>query len=161
MLYGGSLLRVDRADTLERFTDQPASYLTYGRGCAGSAGVPQLTSAQRPWLGEGFGVQLTRLPNSAAAAVVSLGFSDRNWLGVPLPFALANLGMPGCDLLAAFEFSFVVPATSGAATFTLPLCDCPNLAGLGFYQQGFVLDAGANAAGMVVSNAGAGVIGRR
>lgn len=161
VLYGGSLLRVDRADTLERFTDQPASYATYGRGCAGSAGVPQLASTARPWLGEAFRVRFNQLPASAVAATVTLGVSNRNWLGVPLPLSLAGLGMPGCDLLASAEFTLTVPASAGAASLALSLCACPELAGLAFYQQGFVLDASANAAGVVVSNAGAGVLGRR
>jgi hypothetical protein len=52
-----------------------------------------------------------------------------------------------------------VPYTGGTAKWQVSIPDSPILLGQKFYQQGFIPDAGANAYGSTLTNAGEGVVG--
>jgi hypothetical protein len=66
--------------------------------------------------------------------------------------SLAAVGMPGCDLLLPPDIVEFRAALAGAAEWTLTIPNTPALAGAPFYQQAFVLDAAANALGLIASN---------
>jgi hypothetical protein len=165
VLFGG----LDQAaagffgDVWEFHGPYPASYATFGSGCAGSAGTPSLAAAfgSLPFLGGSFTLRLGALPPAGNAAVVLLGRSRTLWGPTPLPLRLAAAGAPGCDLLVSPDFLLPVVNTGGTAQLVLPLCDCASLLGAVFYNQAFVVDPTANALGLSWSNGGAGTIGLR
>ena len=87
----------------------------FGAACGGSLGVPWMLPrfGQRP-------EHRRRLPASAAAAAGRalafglFGFSNTNWFGVgPLPYSMAPLGSPGCDLRVEPDFVAVLPLQNG------------------------------------------------
>jgi hypothetical protein len=69
------------------------------------------------------------------------------------------IGMPGCTGYVSLDLSFLLTSQNGACTWTIPIANNPALAGLQFFVQGLVLDIGVNPAGLVASNAGAGLVG--
>ena len=69
--------------------------------------------------------------------------------------------MPGCTAYIDPEIAVGLLNAGGTATWSIPIPFNPLLVGQDFYVQGLVLDFGANAANVVVSNAGDGVIGTR
>jgi len=109
-------------------------------------------------VGTTFPLELVNVPTTGLAAI-SIGFSASSWSGGPLPGSLASLGMPGCTLFADPQFLFTTPIALGRATLSWSLPNDPALAGVQFYDQAIVLDAGVNPLGAVMSNAGHGVIG--
>ena len=148
------------ADTWEYF-GTPASYATFGSGCAGSAGTPALTGlASGPWIGETFTLQVGQLPVGRPAALL-FGTSNTVWNGTPLPFDLTPIGMPGCQLLVSADVTLPLTNNAGSATWSIALPSNPWLVGRQFVNQAFVSDPTANPLGFTTSNAGAAVIGAR
>jgi hypothetical protein len=140
----------------------PASFVTFGQGCSGPAGVPTLGAAagNLPRLGTTFGMTLSNLGNTPFSLPFGvIGSSNSTWNGQPLPVDLAILGMPGCSAFIAPEVSFTLSNQGGSANWGLVIPFAPPLLGTNFYVQGAVLAPGANLGGMVVSNAGHGVVG--
>jgi hypothetical protein len=138
----------------------PAGYSAFGAGCAGTAGTPTLSTVGLPWLGDTLGIVLNALP-SGAPALVELGLSDTAWAGLALPLGLGAIGMPGCALLVSPD-DWCSATTSGTtAVCPIPIPLDVGLLGARFFNQGVVLDPGANALGLTVTNGGAGTIGAR
>ncbi|MEZ5967061.1 MAG: hypothetical protein R3F56_24705 [Planctomycetota bacterium] len=143
-----------RTDAFVHVVDPPASYTPFGHGCAGTVGVPILepTIGRVPYVGAPFEVALRNvLPGST---VLWLTGFDR----LP-PFDLGWFGMPGCVMFVSPQLvqQWTVPGPILLVPFPIP--NDVNLAGLTFYHQAAVLDRGANSAGIVLSNAGEGVVG--
>lgn len=149
-----------RSDTWSYGPLHPAELAAYGAGCAGSAGVPSLSFAGLPWLGDTFSVEVA--PVAAALPVaIAFGCSDRAWGGVTLPLLLDPLGMPGCVLWTSVEALVAATNQMGVARQQFAIAPLPALLGLDFFTQAVQLDPAANAAGLVLSDAGAGVVGGR
>jgi len=139
-----------------------ATFATFGAGCPGSAGVPQIAAlpGETPILGQDLDLQFTSLPLAAVNPVLAIfGFSNTTWPPLPLPLPLAVIGMPGCTGYVSFDFSLLLTGQNGVCDWTIAIPNNPAIAGLPFYVQGFVSDIGVNPAGLVATNAGAGVIG--
>ncbi len=139
-----------------RFVDggDLASLAPLGYGCRGTAGTPNLSSADRPWLGETVRLQLTGLPPSRLAVPFGLlGFSAEQLGAQGLPLDLGSIGMPGCWLRVSAEVDQVLGNAFGTATWNVPLPADPALQGLVFHLQALVLDHDANAFGATLSNA--------
>ncbi len=149
---------VSLGDTWEYGPTHPATYTTFGTGCAGTAGTPTLASLTRPWLGETQTVDLSNLP-ATGAVLLNLGFSDSSFGALSLPFPLGVIGMPGCSLLTSPDLGFPLTNTGGTAQWSQLIPNAPQHLGLTFFNQGFVLDANANPLGVIVTNGGRGVIG--
>ena len=140
-------------ETWEYGLVDPATYSSFGAGCAGSTGVPNLAPVlgARPWIGEVLQLQLTGAPPASQPLLV-LGLSDSTWGSFSLPLDLSFTGLPGCfahvsvDALAAIQNLGPV----GLASVTIPRD--PSLAGLEVYVQAVVPDLSANPAGAVLSN---------
>jgi hypothetical protein len=164
VLFGGQTAANSHDfDTWEYATTSPASHVTFGAGCAGSAGTPSVrlvTPFERPWIGGTFGLELANLPPGRAAAML-LGASRTRWGSVTLPLDLTPYGMAGCSLHASPELFTPVPNLGGTAAWTLGVPNLPALVGQRFYNQGFVLDPGANRLGVTSSNAGEATVGAR
>jgi len=162
VLFGGSpATSFHLDDTWEYDPGVIARWTPSGSGCPGVGGGPTLRN-RVPWLpigGRTFALDLGPLPSGIAA--ISIGLSDQQWNGNPLPFDLGAIGMPGCTLHVSPDFLFFapVPVTGLAVTLTWQLPNDPGLIGTRFFDQGFALAPGVNPLGAVVSNAGVGVIG--
>jgi hypothetical protein len=146
---------------VDNFTvDYYGGFSVYGGGCPGSLGTPTLAAAagSRPALGTTFTTDIGNLPLSVA--IIAVGFSDTLALGaLPLPFSLANFGMPGCDLLADPVSTTFLGGVGNTVSWNLTIP--ANTAYLGFvlFDQAFSLDPAANPGGITVSNAGRACIG--
>ncbi len=130
---------------------QEAAVATFGSGCPGSRGTPNLL-ATLPHLGQSVSFIATGLPASQTGFLV-LGGSNTTWSGAPLPASLAPLGAPNCSLLVAFETLFSVSTTPvGTNVTVLPVPIDPGLLGGRAFLQMFVADPGTNTLGVVGSN---------
>lgn len=156
VLFGGRTASTElRDDTWE----YGASFRTYGNGCPGRFGVPTLAGTQAPRLG---GITVSTLANldpAATVAILATGTSRTTWQFGTLPQSLAPFGMPGCVAYASAELFVVVPAIAGTASWSWQVPNAPGLFGVAFHQQGLSLDAAANPAGLVTSNAATGTLG--
>ena len=130
-----------------------ATYVPFGTGCAGALGVPTLAAqtGSRPALGSTFTAVATGLPYGLA--VLQIGLSNTLFGGVvPLPFSLAGIGMPGCDLLVDPLVSAVMTGPGTSATWSLPVPNTQSLFGFQFFSQAFPFDPPANPFGFTASN---------
>jgi len=157
VMFGSSVT----AETWSYGPTTPASYSITGTGCPGTNNLsPQLSNAGRPWLGETLAVTIGNLPGNSLAFMTT-GFSNTTSLFGPLPVSLASFGMPGCQLQVDASIVLFLVVSNGSAVWSLPIPNDGGLLGVQFYNQAGNLDAGANAAGVTISNAGAAVIGGR
>ncbi|HEX5054201.1 MAG TPA: hypothetical protein VFZ65_20650 [Planctomycetota bacterium] len=134
-------------------------YESYGAGCNGTAGVPRLGWAGLPLAGASFDLLLDRAVANTIS-LLTLGDSDTNANGLPLPFSLQPLGAPGCSLLSSSTVTVAsLVDAAGQAALTVSLPPDPSLVGFRFYDQWFCFDAAANAFGFTASNGGAATVG--
>jgi hypothetical protein len=137
---------------------QSGSYLIFAPGCPGSLGVPTLTVASPPRVGQAMRVLVERLPQSLA--LVLCGASNTTSPSGPLPLDLSRFGMPGCRLAVSLDVEVLVAGTSGWARLSVPIPPVPSFVGASFYLQAIVADPNAgNALGLVLSDAGTAVVG--
>lgn len=126
-----------------------------GPGCPGTAGVPTLTARHQPTVGGRFDIDFSSLPASPTTLTVGL-------IGVPSPpIPLAAAGMPGCALRLGIHASAVIGATPNRATWSITIPDLGDLLGFTFDLQAAVTDPGANAGGLVMTNAVRATVGMR
>lgn len=160
-LWGGTLFtpRVWNG-TIHYANRGTAAYGIYGSGCQGSNGVPKLAPAPNslPKLNNSLVLNLTSMRTAGGAALVFLGTRKDQWMSLQLPFSLAGVGAPGCELLTSVVFIFAVANVNGSGSLTLPVPNDSALLGGLIYSQGLVLDP-VNAFGGVMTNGGEGVIG--
>lgn len=135
--FGGALPLADTWELSIRAAVEP-----FGTGCASAAGTPQLTAhdGDRPQLGSDFELEVA--PTSALALFV-VGFSDRSFLGGPLPMDLRAFGLPGCALLVSVDWAAWAPARGDRATMTLTVPLRRALLGVELFGQALVLDPSA------------------
>jgi hypothetical protein len=158
VMFGG-YNGADLDDTWHYGGPLAASYVNFGQGCAGSAGVPAIQAQGVPTLGTQFTVHIVNLPPSGGLVFLVVGLSNTQWNGLPLPQPLDNFGLPGCSALCRDDASIALLHTNGTAVSTMSLPLLPSLAGLHFFQQALSLDAAAgNAFGGAVSNGGDGTL---
>ncbi|HZN38878.1 MAG TPA: hypothetical protein VFD82_08745 [Planctomycetota bacterium] len=135
-----------------------ATYTTFGTGCPGALGIPTLAAApgSLPKLGTTLNVNLGNLPFGIGLMITGL---SNTLLGgaIPLPFPLAGLGYPGCNLLVdpLLIDTVIGPGTSGTWSFVVP--PNPAFAGFTFYNQGASLEAGTPM--LAFSNGGTAQLG--
>jgi hypothetical protein len=154
VMHGGSGF----ADTWELTPGPSSSYTYFGLGCAGSAGVPylDLNTGVLPVSGQRFSVLVKRTPFFAHTFMM-VGASNTNHMGLTLPYPLASVGMPGCDLLTGPDCVYPCTNVFGTAVWDVQLP--PGLGGQSFYNQAVIFDATANQLGVLVSNGGEAVVG--
>ena len=93
-------------------------------------------------------------------ALLATGFPGQIYLGLPMPMPLAAAGAPGCMMLVApHDVRFARTDAAGRAAFVTNIPSAPALRGTEFQQQRFVVDADANALGMVATHGATGRIG--
>ena len=121
--------------------------------CTGGANglTPAIGNVGLPILGGSYDVTLADAIPTTFAVMVT-GSSDTIHNGVPLPTPLP--GAPGCNILAAPAILTThITDASGTTSGTINIPASPVYIGANLYHQWAVLD-GANALGIVVSNAG-------
>jgi len=112
--------------------------------------VPAIGNNGLPSLGTSYDLTLSDALGSTLAVLVS-GLSDSTFGGSALPAPLP--GAPNCMALVSPD-AFDATTTSAAGTATMAI-DVPNsasLIGLAVFHQWAMLDANANALGIVLSN---------
>jgi len=160
VLFGGALGwgNNEAGDTWEYGSGTPATYTTFGIGCAGWAGAPWLTAGNtRPVLGQTLQVALHNLPPDHAT-LLGLGWSSTAYQGAPLPMDLGVFGATGCALRISPDLTWPVFNWAGYANWALPIPNQPSLVGMKFFQQAAAVDH-SNAFGLVFTDAAAARIG--
>ena len=159
VLFGG-YDGLARGDAWELHNPFPASTQTYGTACSGSAGPPALAAASgsQPWIGMNFTAALSGVPAGQPASIL-FGTSRSSWAGVPLPFDLSGIGMPGCTIEAAPDVQLQLGVAP--SNWTLPIPNNGWLLGQQVYAQMLALDPGTNPFGAITSNGLAMTIGAR
>lgn len=123
--------------------------------------VPGLTAVTDPVLGRPYDLRLAGAPANAVGLTL-LGFDDRVWQGLGLPFDLAPLGAPGCALRTGIDAATPVAIdAAGRAAMRTVLPFTPTLLQVPMFQQCAVLDAGANTLGWTFTAGVVGVPGNR
>jgi hypothetical protein len=141
---------------------EAASYVPFGTGCKGSAGIPKLRArtGNTPVLGQPLHLEMTGLPGKGGGVLLVVGFSDTIWQASTLPRELAFIGMPRCTLDCELFTYLTLLQSNGALSFSTPIPNAASLSGVVFYNQAVVADpAAGNALGATLSNAGRGIIG--
>jgi len=169
VMFGGNFnnnQNTDRTWRLQEITT-PATYQPFGTGCSGALAQAPRLAADLQWnaapvLGGLFFVLLDRLPPSQLVFGF-LGTDDTQWSGGSLPAPLAPAGMPGCNLLVRPDSTVGLGfgSAGGAKAWITSIPNDAGLLGVVFFQQAAVLAPGANAAGVLWSNGGQGIVGLR
>lgn len=128
-----------------------ASGVPFGLGCGAQGAALAQVSGGEPRLG---GMAVVQASNCASGVgLLAYGVSNSNYGSIPLPSPLFGAGMGGCELLVSID-GYVVgqAAASGIITFGVSVPSIPDLLGAKLYAQAFVVESGANSAGLVVTN---------
>ena len=127
--------------------------------CAGSTGVPMVSGVGVPRLNQSYDVLLQQAAANSAA-VVTIGSSRDEFMGMPLPASLSAVGAgPGCSLFTSADFTDLkLTDGAGTAQFSLLVPNLPTLIGASFYHTWIVLDSGAQG-GLTATDGLAAVIG--
>ncbi|MBK9386617.1 MAG: hypothetical protein IPN34_17530 [Planctomycetes bacterium] len=160
MLHGGSSSTSALGDTWSYGPIQGA-FSAIGSGCISSNGVPALTCATPPRLGEELILSVSGCGGFRFGQFL-IGLDRSSWQAIPLPFDLGVLGAQGCTLyIASLAEIGVGTGVGGSATLRATIPVDPFLAGQVFYSQ-FVSFNDAplsRALPISASNAGAVTIG--
>jgi len=135
--------------------------LVVGLDISGRPGYskPGLSHAGSAIVGRTFALNLSQARPGAPALQLT-GWSNQRWGNTALPLDLRPLGAPGCKLLVSPDLMRAgVVGASGRMSVPIVLPRDSRLGGVELFSQFLVLDAGANALGLAVSNGGREVIG--
>jgi hypothetical protein len=111
-------------------TTCPATAVSYGAGCIGSAGANVLAATSLPWIGSTFRSVATGMPVPGLALGV-VGFST---LSIPMS-AILPQGVPGCTLLVSPDLLELYVPAAGIVQTQIVLPNTVALAGGVFHQQ--------------------------
>ncbi|MBK9387391.1 MAG: hypothetical protein IPN34_21460 [Planctomycetes bacterium] len=142
-------------------TPAQASFTAFGAGCAGTNGTPVLgaSAGSLPRVGATFQMALSAISTHVLSqSFGTLGVSTTQWQGLPLPLPI-GAGAPGCQVLVSIDDVLPLTRVGSSASWSLAIPFDPQYLGVQLAVQGLVLDPGANALGLVVSNGGRLVIG--
>ena len=159
VLYGGVSGSLTALRDTEEFSGVLPVYAVFGSGCASRAGVPSNTADALPRIGRTMIARIGNMP-APEAAFFLLGFSNTTSSFGPLPFDMAAVGAPGCSGRVRPEASTLLLGSGGAATLQLSIPNTPAFAGMQFFTQAMVLQAGLNALGVAASDAVAATVGQ-
>ncbi|MFO1077331.1 MAG: hypothetical protein U1E73_06345 [Planctomycetota bacterium] len=99
--------------------------LPVGSGCGNPA--PAIGFTGQPIMTRDFSLTLAGGPPSSLA-LLTVGFNDTSWNGLPLPLSLAPFGYPGCALNVAADVNlFLLTDANGEASYTINIAGVPSL----------------------------------
>lgn len=159
LLHGGEAPGIGNLNLTWTYrTTTPATASTFGTGCAGSVGVPQLANApySLPWIGDTVRTVVSQLAPITPGALFVTSFVSSF-----LPMSLAPLGAPGCDLLLPPDFLSLALANGSSASLSLAIPANTSLLGVSVYQQAFPFEPEVNPLGVTASNGLRLVLGLR
>lgn len=133
----------------------PADFTIYGNACDSNVNKPRLSGTPRAWLGEDLEMSVAGTSESAPILLMS-GVSSTRWGSIALPLHLRHLAMPGCSLFVSPD---LILSAGRKIRYRIPTDS--KLAGIRYFHQALVLDASANARGLLVSDAAAITIGAK
>ena len=93
-----------------------STYVGIAQGCSGSRPASRLVPRDTPRIGKALPVTLLDLP--ANVAMLVMAFQQ-----LPLPVALAPLGMPGCEWHVPLDGVVLLTGQNNRATFSMPIPD--------------------------------------
>jgi hypothetical protein len=150
ILFGGSISGTALGDT---WVHALAAVRAFGGGCGVPPLVLQPAAGNLPRLGQSFQSTMA-VPPTVTAAFLAAGFSDRAIGAFNLPLDLAPFGMAGCTLYQDLVvLGLPCQLQGGTASQSLSIPNTASLASLRVFLQGWALLPGANAAGVLTSNA--------
>ncbi len=149
----------DRAEQIWAGSAPPlADYRTTGFGCISSTGTAlglRGVPSARPVLGSTMAVEVIGVPGANQVVLLMVGTS-----GFSPAIDLTAIGMPGCVIgVNPIEVVPLLPS-AGTAPWSLAIPNVAPLAGTTVWHQALALDPAANAAGLITSDVGQGVVGR-
>lgn len=115
------------------------TFSRFGTACATQVGEANITSST-PRINQTWTLTVDNMPTDAEAVAVVIGFSKESWNGLPLPFDLGLVGLPGCNLLVSADTINLAPAIAGTGSFGVPIPNNATFVGFVLYAQGLVLD---------------------
>jgi hypothetical protein len=130
-----------------QFANNRGETWSYGAGCRGTLGVPELSCAVRPQLTATLNYRIDKVP-TPGAAILAFGVSNS---GGQTPVELGFVGAPGCWLSTSLDVMFSGLSIAYNVDFQLVLPNVPNANGLRMHLQGIVLDT-VNPLGLTVTN---------
>lgn len=139
--------------TLSAYRGLPRTVNQLGTACAGTLPVAPRAGMQS-FGNAGIRLHLSQAP-AGAPAVLMLGLSTNQILGVPLPLALDSLGLPGCSLLTSIDAHHLLVAGTSGMDAGYARVDLPQrlpVSGPGWYSisaQWLVLGTGSESPGGV------------
>jgi hypothetical protein len=148
----------DGSAVIDIGADEFSPLRRFGQGCAGSGGfIPRIAGLggvpSRGNLAFAVGLDQALAPTDA---ILFLGGSDQSWLGVPLPYSLRGLGLPGCALQVSIDVTLALQTLGagpgqGTAAQPLGVPNDPNLRGMFVFTQWWVVDPGPGPAPAALS----------
>jgi len=142
-VFGGFDGSAMRSDTWEYQTQDLANWLTFGSGCAGSAGVPEMTQVAAAWLGETHRMRVSGL-DALGMAFAFVGLSDTVWSGGSLPsplLAVYPTSASSCLLYVSPDAVTLLASGGGTATLSFGVPNDPGLLSVQLFQQVVQLDS--------------------
>lgn len=151
--YSNRVVLEGRPEDLRPIT---ALYTTFGAGCAGPLGVPQLLASSQPSIGGTLQIAVGNAPTGAG--LMFFGFSNVAFANgaLRLPLDLQSFGLPGCQLLVDPLITQGLSGTGTNLSWSLPIPADAALLGLRLYNQA-VVDTGTGS--VALSNGGAARLG--
>jgi hypothetical protein len=126
------------------------SFASYGAGCLGINGVITQGASGHPDIGSVVNYNVINGPVNSLAILV-LGFSNTNWLGIPLPLPLVQA--PGCSIYTDLVVTFnVLTNATGAGSAAVAIANDVSIIGGHYYTQFWGLQLGFNPLGLSFSN---------
>lgn len=117
---------------------------SYGAGCQGTNGVPNLALAPgaSAILGQTLAMEVHNAPAFFGFTYGMLGFNRNSFLGQPIPASLSVFNMPTCFSWTSADLNFSLGQASGAgiALWNIPLANVPYLLGFELNLQGFCIE---------------------
>jgi arylsulfatase A-like enzyme len=134
----------------------------YGLPCTGSEITPTLTALppSEPAIGKTLLLGIGGPGAEAVATVGAVGFRIDSWMGNNLPLDLTSVGMTGCRLWIAPEWTTVRSGTVAASILPISIPDSATLLGERFYVQAFTVVEGANPLNLLATNAVVALVGK-
>lgn len=128
----------DRQPQLELAWDT----VPFGSGCGPNTTAPTLDiESGAPARGGAYTLMATGFA-SGSVVVHLIGASNATWSGVPLPYNLASIGYPACNLLVSADSMLAGVADSrGRAQLAIPVPNSRFLPGRSVYHQSVAVDA--------------------
>ena len=140
---------------------RPASFSTFGKGCASTAVLPTISSTTPPKLGQNFTFTVTGFLPKLQFGQLIMGRSSTLWGIIPLPLSLGVIGASNCNLNVSLDSTLlIVTNAQGNFRTTLKVPALTSLQGTVLYGQAAAPDPKSNPVGIATTNGFKVTIGR-